>query len=182
MENINKNIKNEPQEEKNLIRIENSNQNKPTTIIQIKNKKEKGKKYKIKFSVLISKLRGFSDKKDKMNFVEFTSNLLLMSSEINQTNKISCLTVLSYINYVRENALYTYYLNKKIFKYLKIQKSIESFIYIRTLYRAAYFLEKEKIFFYGKKFVDQAENLSKNSKIDNESTNLLNGVKKKIYN
>ena len=67
MENINNNIKNEPQEEKNLIRIENSNQNKPTTIIQIKNKKEKGKKYKIKFSVLISKLRGFSDKKDKMN-------------------------------------------------------------------------------------------------------------------
>ena len=29
--------------------------------------------------------------------------------------------------------------------------------------------------------MDQAENLSKNSKIDNESTNLLNGVKKKIY-
>ena len=180
MENINNNIKNEPQEEKNLIRIENSNQNKPTTIIQIKNKKEKGKKYKIKFSVLISKLRGFSDKKDKMNFVEFTSNLLLMSSEINQTNKISCLTVLSYINYVRENALYTYYLNKKIFKYLKIQKSIESFIYIRTLYRAAYFLEKENNLFHAKKYVAEAENLSKNSKIDADSTNMLNNIKRKI--
>ena len=151
---------------------------------KIQKKENKKKKYEIKFSAIIDDNRKISDETSKdydINFAEFTTNLLLMSSKINTTNKISCLTLLSFANHQRKNSLYTYYINKKIFKYLQIQKSIEAFIYIRTLYRAAYFLEKEKIFFYGKKFVDQAENLSKNSKIDNESTNLLNGVKKKIY-
>ena len=110
-------------------------------------KKDPNKKYKIKFSQLIEEQRQNSDMEEKMSIIEYNTNLLLMSSQINQTNKISCLTLLSYINHTRENALYTYYLNKKIFKYLQIQKSIESFIYIRTLYRAAVFLEKEKNFF-----------------------------------
>ena len=57
--------------------------------------KDPNKKYKIKFSQLISELRTDSDKEEKMNSMEFTINLLLMSSQINQTNKISCLTLLS---------------------------------------------------------------------------------------
>ena len=138
------------------------------------------KKYEVKFSVIIDELRRISEKKEESNYIEFTANLLLMSSKINTTNKISCLTLLSYIYFQKNNSLYTYYINKKIFKYLQIQKSIESFIYIRTLYRAAFFLNKEKNFFYAKKFVEEAENLSKNSKIDSESVNLLNGIKNKV--
>ena len=154
--------------EKNNISEINNNEN-------IKKKKEstKNSKYKIKFSAIIEDLRQNCDKIEKVNNVEFNTNILLMSSQINITNKISCLTVLSYINYVRRNSLYTYYLNKKIFKYLQIQKSIESFIYIRTLYRAAFFLEKEKNYFYAKKLICEAYNLSKNSKIDNKSKGLL---------
>ena len=150
---------------------------------KIQEKENKKKKYEIKFSAIIDENRKRTDEEKKeydINFAEFTTNLLLMSSKINTTNKISCLTLLSYINFQRKNALYTYYINKKIFKYLQIQKSVESFIYIRTLYRAASFLKKEKNFFYAKKFADEAENLSKNSRIDNDSVNLLNGVKKKI--
>ena len=139
-------------------------------------KKDPNKKYKIKFSQLIEEQRQNSDMEEKMSIIEYNTNLLLMSSQINQTNKISCLTLLSYINYIRENALYTYYLNKKIFKYLQIQKSIESFIYIRTLYRAAVFLVKEKNFFYAKKYTTQAENLSNNSKIDLESKKMLKDI------
>ena len=139
-------------------------------------KKDPNKKYKIKFSQLIEEQRQNSDMEEKMSIIEYNTNLLLMSSQINQTNKISCLTLLSYINSIRENALYTYYLNKKIFKYLQIQKSIESFIYIRTLYRAAVFLVKEKNFFYAKKYTTQAENLSKNSKITPESIKMLKDI------
>ena len=143
-------------------------------------KKDPNKKYKIKFSQLIEEQRQNSDMEEKMSIIEYNTNLLLMSSQINQTNKISCLTLLSYINYIRENALYTYYLNKKIFKYLQIQKSIESFIYIRTLYRAAVFLVKEKNFFYAKKYTTQAENLSNNSKINEESKKMLKNINNNI--
>ena len=145
--------------------------------IKNENKIDRNKKYKIKFSSIISELRGNSDKMEKMSINEFTNYLLLMSSQINQTNKISCLTLLSYINYKRYNALITYYLNKKIFKYLQIQKNIESFIYVRTLFRAAFFLEKEKNFFYAKKYVVEAENLSKNSnKITPASIKMLKEI------
>ena len=145
-------------------------------------KKDPNKNYKIKFSALIEELRQISDKEEKMNYTEFTTNLLLMSSQINQTNKISCLTLISYINHQKENSIYTYYLNKKIFKYLKIQKSIESFLYIRTLYRAAFFLIKEENYFYARKYIVEAEVLSNNSRIDKNSQDMLNSSKKVAEN
>ena len=160
-------------EKNNVLVINNDN-------IEKKKESTKNKKYKIKFSAIIEELRQNCDKPDKVDNVEFITNILLISSKISITDKISCLTVLSYINYERRNSLYTYYLNKKIFKYLQIQKSIESFIYIRTLYRAAFFLEKEKNYFYAKKFVSEAYNLSKNSKIDNTSKGLLIEINKTI--
>ena len=160
-------------EKNNVLVIINDN-------IEKKKESTKNKKYKIKFSAIIEELRQNCDKPDKVDNVEFITNILLISSKISITDKISCLTVLSYINYERRNSLYTYYLNKKIFKYLQIQKSIESFIYIRTLYRAAFFLEKEKNYFYAKKFVSEAYNLSKNSKIDNTSKGLLIEINKTI--
>ena len=180
----NNNIKTEedsPKDEnKNEIVDTNSN-NKDTQKEEQREKQiDKNKKYRMKFSVTISKLRESSDDAEIIGFNEFITNLLLMSSQINPTNKISCLTLLSYTNYNRQNALYTYYVNKKIFKYLKIQKSIEPFTYIRTLYRAAYFLRKEKNYFYARKYVDEAENLSKNSKIDENSNRMLNEIKKSI--
>ena len=180
----NNNIKTEedsPKDEnKNEIVDTNSN-NKDTQKEEKREKQiDKNKKYRMKFSVIISELRSSSENAEIIGFNEFITNLLLMSSQINPTNKISCLTLLSYTNYNRQNALYTYYVNKKIFKYLKIQKSIEPFTYIRTLYRAAYFLRQEKNYFYARKYVDEAENLSKNSKIDENSNRMLNEIKKSI--
>ena len=115
--------------------------------------KKKKIKYRLNFSVLINYLRNISDKSELRNEIEFKSNILLMSSQIYQSNKISVLTLLSFINYQKNNALYTYYINKKIFKYLQSQKGIESFIYIRTLYRAAHFLQKSDNFFYAYKYL-----------------------------
>ena len=145
-------------------------------------KKDKKIKYKMNFSVIIEKLRNDSDKQKDYNEIEFTSNLLLMSSEINQSNKISCLTLISYLNYTKKNTSYIYYLNKKTLKYLQSQKGIESFIYIRTLYRAADLLKDEKNYFYAYKYIREAELLSKNSKIDSKSQGLLNDLKREINN
>ena len=168
--NPNINQPNEKGEENEIIEINKNN---------IESDKEE-KKYKIKFSVLIETLRNFSDKAQKINSNEFITNLLLMSSQINKTNQISCLTLLSYTYYKRKNALSTYYINKKIFNYLKIQKSIEPFTYIRTLYRAAFFLEEETNLFYAKKYVNEAESLGKNSKMDLASYKMLKDIKESI--
>ena len=132
------------------------------------------------FSVRLEYLRQISDKKERSEEVEFNTNILLMSSEVNQSNKISCLALISYINHQKNNALYVYYLNKKIIKYLQEQKGIEPFIYIRTLYRAVYFLEKNKNFFYAYKYLMEAIDLSWNSKINNESIYLLKKLKNTI--
>ena len=145
-------------------------------------KKDPNKKYKVKISYIIEDLRHDSDKIEKMNSFELPINLLLMSSQINQINKISCLILLSYINFEKENELYVYYINKKLFKYLQIQKNIDSFIYIRSLYRAAFLLIKEKNFFYARKYIGNAEELSKNSKIDEASSRSLKEIKKSSEN
>ena len=169
------NIKKDNQTENN----NNKNNDTPNGQIEEENINKKIK-YRINFSVLIHELRNISDVIEERSQVEYNTNLLLMSSEINQSNKISCLTLLSFINHKFNNALYTYYINKKIFKYLKIQKGIESFIYIRTLYRAAFFLEKDKNYFYAYKYAEEANSLCKNSKIDDKSEKMLNELKQSI--
>ena len=146
------------------------------------NKENKKIKYRVNFSVKIEYLRRISDIKENLNEVEYESNILLMSSEVNQSNKISCLSLISFVNFKKNNELYVYYLNKKIFKYLQIQKGIESFIYIRTLYRAASLLEISKNYFYAYKYVKEAEILSSNSKITEDSKKLLRDLTIKIEN
>ena len=49
----------------------------------------------------------------------------------------------------KERIIYLYYkILNKTFKDFDIQKNIESFYFIRNLYRTAYVLEKEKNIFY----------------------------------
>ena len=102
-------------ENKNNITPE-SNLNEKSNITPESNLEEKSIKYRMNFSARLDYLRQISDKKEKSEEVEFNSNILLMSSEVNQSNKISCLTLISYVNHQKNYALYIYYLNKKIFK------------------------------------------------------------------
>ena len=179
--NISNNIDNDKDINKDILNKEEFTKNSEKDSENQKIEDEKKEiKYRLNFSVIINHLRTISDIAYNSIEVEFNSNLLLMSSELNQSNKISCLTLISYVNHQKNNALYIYYLNKKIFKYLQIQKGIESFIYIRTLYRAAYFLEKDKNYLYAHKYINEAQQLSKNSKINQESKELLNKLIKKI--
>ena len=165
----------------NIILETNSEENNHKNV-----EKNKKIKFRLNFSVKINYLRDISNKEEKRSDIEFDSNILLMSSEVNQSNKISCLTIISFINYIKNNSLYIYYLNKKILKYLQIQKGIESFIYVRTLYRAAYFLEIDKNYFYAYKYASEATSLTKNSKTNTKSKDLLksltNNIIKQINN
>ena len=98
--NNNINIQNINQDENNGNTISNEINNECNIIKEEKeNEKNKKIKYRLNFSVLIGNFRQLSDIKDKWLEIEFKSNILLMSSEINQSNKISCLTLISFINF-----------------------------------------------------------------------------------
>ena len=63
------------------------------------NNDKKETKYILNFPFLIKQMQKDSDDVSKRNENEFINNILLISSDINETNKISCYTLLSYINY-----------------------------------------------------------------------------------
>ena len=162
----------------NIINVvhngKNSNNN-------INNKKET--KYILNFSLLIKQMQKDSDDVPKRNEIEFINNILLLSSDINEANKISCYTLLSYINYEKKKEAYIYYLYNKIFnktfKDLEIQKNIEPFYFIRNLYRTAYVLEKEKNYFYVYECIKNIYDLKKRTHLDKKSTELLNSLIKR---
>jgi len=143
-------------------------------------------KYVPNFSFLIKKMQEDSDDTSKKNEIEFISNILLTSPDINETYKISCYTLLSYINYEKNKASYIYYLYNKIFnktfKDLDIQNNIEPYYFIRNLYRIAHVLENENNYFYAYECIKKIYDFKKSTHLDEESTKLLkrliNGIKR----
>ena len=142
-------------------------------------------KYRIDFSNIIKKFRSKSDSEDEkyLSHIECYCNILMLSPNINQSNIISFLSLISYLNYRKKNKSVTYYLNSKCLKYLETQKGIESFIYIRNLYRAAVFLnDEESNIIYANKYITEIDLLSKNSKIDSKSLKLQNELRARNAN
>ena len=101
----------------------------------------------------------------------------MLSPNISSSNTISLLSLISYFNYKNDNKSLIYYLNSKVLKYLETQKGIESFIYIRNLYRAADFLNKESNIIYAKKYIEEIYLLSKNSKINLYAQRMLDQLR-----
>ena len=145
---------------------------------------KKETKYIPNISFLIKQMQKDSDDISKRNEIEFINNILLMSSDINESNKISCYTLLSYINYEKKKETYIYYLYNKIFnktfKDLEEHKIIEPFYFIRNLYRTAYVLEKEKNYFYAYECIKKIYDLKKSTHLDEDSTKLLNKLINRI--
>ena len=174
--NDNENIENK-NDNNMIINIHN---NEEQDNINIEDKKDKKSQYKYNFSALINKMIKESDDNLKINNVEFNSNILLMHPKINISNKICCLSLISFINFEKNNSLYSYYINNKIYKYLSTQKGIENFYYIKALYRLGYFLEKDKNYFYAFKCIVKAYDLLEKSNIDKKSFDKLNDLLKQI--
>ena len=150
---------------------ENNSQQKPRQKI----------KYRINFSKIIQKFRNNSESKDEkiLSHIECYSNILMLSPDITSSSTISLLSLISYFNYKRDNKNFTYYLNNKVLKYLKNQKGIEPFMYIRTLYRAADLLNKESNIIYAKKYIMEIDLLAKNSKITQNAQEVQNELRSK---
>ena len=136
-------------------------------------------KFRIYFSKLIKESRTSSDNKNEYPEIQFKCNICLNSSYIDISNKVTAISLLTYINF-KENINYVYYLNNRIFKYMNQNKGIESFIFIRTFYRASDNLHSEKNYFYAFFFCKLAEQISEKSKIDQKSKKFLEELFDKI--
>ena len=158
------------------------------------NKIKVNSKYKIKYNEIIAKCSHRKGKK-YMNDNEFFSNLLLMTSVIDVQSECSIFSILSNC-YISSHNEHIYSLCNKIEKYINEIGKIDRINFIKVLFRAAYFFQMEKNYFYALKYVKKTESLLDSSihidivtetskylaEMANDFDNYINDKKKKIEN
>ena len=145
--------------EDNLIENQNINEEEDiSNINKIKNKLN----YKIKYAELLKKIINRDDK--EINYDnEFICNILLMPSQIELSDKISTLSMLSYCYQTRENSDNIYLIANKFEKNFDIIRDVDINFFIKVFCRAAVFLQKQENFFYAYKYIKKCLNLIKNN-------------------
>ena len=93
-------------------------------------------KYRFNCSEIIKKARDHSDDKNFYNEIEFDCNLCNNFSKIDKALKIDSFSLISFIHHNNHDYNYLFYLNNKIYNYMKQFQLVESYIYIRILYRS----------------------------------------------
>lgn len=123
-------------------------------------------KYKINFNKIIDDARNNSGDATKQNWIksEFCSNFVLLSPICGIGNKVSCLTLISYYRHSQKNINDVLCVVHKALKLIEKEKGIDTFFFIRTLYRGA-LLKKEidKDVFYAYSFINTASKTLKNA-------------------
>ena len=109
-------------------------------------------KNKIKFSEIINKIRDKSNKKNN-DYNEFFCNLLLMPFNIDLEKKLNTLCLLSYCYQIRENCENIYSIKNKYEKHSNYLNSIDPNLIIKVFCRTAFFLQKQKNYFYAYKYI-----------------------------
>ena len=141
-------------------------------------------KYSFNFSEIIQKARDKSDNKDLYNDIEFDCNMCNFFTKFDKALKIDSFSLISYIHYNNKDYNYIFYLNNKINNYMKKYKGVESFIYIKILFRVSSFLLLKNNFFYSYYYNFVANQISEQSKINENAkkslNDLTNEIKKKI--
>ena len=140
----------------------------------VNNNNNNSKKYKYNFSQIIAQNKQICDDKSKYTLIDYKCNICLMRDDIDLSNKINSLSLLSYIENCFKNFEYILQINNKICKLFKKEKLTDFFIYIRSLYRCSFFLNEIKDYFYAYNFAQISKDKHKNSSIDNTSLKLLN--------
>ena len=120
------------------------------------NKIKDKSKYKMKYTEVISKCKN-RDEKKYINDNEFICNLLLMPSFIDIPNKCSTFSMITYCYQENENIELIYSISNKIEKYVNNLDGIDRNNFINVFFRAAYFFQKEKNFFYAFKYIKKCD-------------------------
>ena len=143
-------------------------------------------KYRFNFSKIIMTARDLSDKDYNYNKIEFDCNMCINFSQIDKSHKIDAFSLISFIHFNKGDYNHVFYLNNRILKYIKKYIGVESFIYIRTLYRASKLLLNINNIYYSYHYNNLANEISENSKISKDASDTLseltNEIKEKMTN
>ena len=147
---------------------ENNNENE---INEIKKKKSN---YKLKYTELLNELRK-NDYKDKHHNNEFVCNILLTPSEIDFSDEISTLSLLTYCYQENEKVELIYKIARKFEESVSNNNAIDPLFYMHIFFRAAYFLTLEKQYIYSMKYLIKCQNIiKKNRKINQKKITKVN--------
>lgn len=131
---------------------------------------------KINFTKIVQEAKSKSgDNKYDWIIGEFLSNFVLLSPICGMSNKVNCLTLISYYKYNQKKKNDVLFLVQKVLNLIEKEKGIDAYFFIRTLYRGA--LLKSEIdndVFYAYYFIDTASKTLKNAtSIGREAKRLL---------
>ena len=131
------------------------------------------KKYKLKFSHLLHEAK-IASSTPRFYDSKFVSNICLNSRELDLSNKISFLTLITYLALEKEKNVFPILsMNSKLSKYMSSENNIDNSIFIRSLYRTARILKENYSDYYRSYFY-----LSKIYQIINKATTFSYGNKK----
>ena len=134
-----------------------------------------GAKYIIKYSKLLNFLKRRDNPKD-FNINEYWCNIILIPPEIDLSNKISILNLLSkYYDKNKENEL-IYKISKKIDKYSDSFNAIDPIFGINVYIKAINYLNKSNTFLYAYRYMKKIQDLIKNNIVLVKKNYNLNNV------
>ena len=125
-------------------------------------------KNKIKYSEIINNIRNNSNKKNNDNN-EFLCNILLMPFNIDLEKKLNTLCLLSYCYQIKENCEGIYSIKNKYEKHSNYLNRIDPSLNLKVFCRTAFFLQKQKNYFYAYKYIRKCNELILKNKFQNET-------------
>ena len=183
---INKFLSLKLENEDNIISEEETqNQNDNNNIIEYK--EEKGKsKCKLKYAAIIEKIRD-KDIEKNYNKNEFSCNILLMPNNIELSDKISVLSLLSFCYQNNEKIELIYQISRKINKNKDKLKDIDPSFSFHIYFRTSHFLFNKENYLYSINYIfktlkemDKAPNILKNKK--EQAMKLRSDIREKLIN
>ena len=151
-------------EEKNIVEENIKEKEKENAV----NKKTKNK-HKLKYTELLNKLKHSKEKNHKNN--EFLCNILLSPSEIDTSDEISTLSLLTYCYQENEKKELIYKIARILEEKQKKKIDIDPVFFLRVFFRAGYFLEKDEQYIYSIKYLKKCNQIKNKTKSE---TNLVN--------
>ena len=120
---------------------------------------------KLKYNEMIKFIKERDDNKYH-NKNEFFCNILLMPLNIDFSNKISILSLITYCYQENKKSNLIYNIARKFEKNEKYLNAVDPLFFFHVFFRAGYFLKMEKQYLYAKKYINKAMVIgSKKSKI-----------------
>ena len=132
-------------------------------------------KYKLKYHSILDNLNS-ENSSNNINRNEFLCNILITPSNIELSNRLPCLSLLSYYYQTKNVPELIYYIALKCKKYEEMinNYSINPIFLIKIFMRAAHFLLMQKNYFYSMYFILKCKSLIK------KDSNILQSITSKV--